>query len=188
MPLYELLCLARPLLLRDELQSMIQKVGGMVYNKGGVVTNVVSYGKQPLAYKISGVQGKFDEVSSDQLLLLLLCCFSIGWQPCIVISLRTNTSLWSAVSAAVRVGTNTPWLLLLLLLLQAHIWQLDFALSPEALREVNTHMRINEDVLRHVVVKRSLPTLQSPHTLYHRLSEHAQLLRPPTHPASASTP
>lgn len=66
MPLYELLCLARPLLPRDELQRMIQKVGGMVYSKGGVVTNVVSYGKQPLAYRIKGVQGKFDEVSSDQ--------------------------------------------------------------------------------------------------------------------------
>lgn len=62
MPLYELLCLARPLLPRDELQRMISKVGGLVYTKGGVVTNVVSYGKQPLAYKISGVQGKFDEV------------------------------------------------------------------------------------------------------------------------------
>jgi ribosomal protein S6 len=65
MPLYELLCLARPLLPRNELQRMIQKVGGMVYEKGGVVTNVVSYGKQPLAYKIKGVQGKFDEVRSQ---------------------------------------------------------------------------------------------------------------------------
>lgn len=63
MPVYELLCLCRPLLQRDELQRMIQKVGGMVYTKGGVVTNVVSYGKQPLAYKVRGVQGKFDEVS-----------------------------------------------------------------------------------------------------------------------------
>lgn len=68
---------------------------------------------------------------------------------------------------------------------QAHIWQLDFALSPEALREVNMQMRINEDVLRYVVVKRSLPKLKPPHTLYHRLSEHAGLLRPPTHPASS---
>ena len=65
MPLYELLCLARPLLQRDELQRMIQKVGGLVYTKGGVVTNVVSYGKQPLAYKISGVQGKYEEVRPD---------------------------------------------------------------------------------------------------------------------------
>lgn len=65
MPLYELLCLARPLLPRDELQRMIQKVGGLVYSKGGVVTNVVSYGKQPLAYRIKGVQGKFDEVGAQ---------------------------------------------------------------------------------------------------------------------------
>jgi hypothetical protein len=74
MPLYELLCLARPLLARDQLQRMIEKVGGMVYTKGGVVTNVVSYGKQPLAYKITGVQGKFDEVSSDHLSCCVLHC------------------------------------------------------------------------------------------------------------------
>lgn len=63
MPLYELLCLARPLLPKAELQSMISRVGGLVYDKGGVVTEVVSYGKQALAYKIKGVRGKYDEVS-----------------------------------------------------------------------------------------------------------------------------
>jgi ribosomal protein S6 len=62
MPLYELLCLARPLLPRDELGRMIQKVGSMVYSKGGVITNVHSYGEKNLAYKIKGVQGKFDKV------------------------------------------------------------------------------------------------------------------------------
>lgn len=66
MPLYELLCLVRPALQRDELQRLIQKVGGLVYSKGGVVTDVVSFGTQPLAYKIRGVQGKFDEVSSSK--------------------------------------------------------------------------------------------------------------------------
>lgn len=62
MPLYELLCLARPVLPRAELAAMISAVGGLVYDKGGVITNVVSYGKQPLAYRIKGVQGKFEEV------------------------------------------------------------------------------------------------------------------------------
>lgn len=72
--------------------------------------------------------------------------------------------------------------LLHLLCSQAQIWQLDFALSPEALRELNTQMRIDEDVLRYVVVKRSLPKLPTPRQLYHRLSEHADILRPPRHP------
>jgi hypothetical protein len=74
---------------------------------------------------------------------------------------------------------------------QAHIWQLDFALSPQALRELNMQLRINEDVLRHAVVKRQLPKLPLPHALYHRLSEHAAQLRPPPRPGQrdyVSTP
>lgn len=63
MPLYELLCLARPLLPKEDLARMIQKVGSMVYAKGGVITNVQSFGEQNLAYKIKGVQGKYDKVS-----------------------------------------------------------------------------------------------------------------------------
>ena len=62
MPLYELLCLARPALQRQELRRMIAKVGQTVYGKGGVITDVKSYGLQPLAYKIRGVHGKYDEV------------------------------------------------------------------------------------------------------------------------------
>jgi ribosomal protein S6 len=81
MPVYELLCLCRPLLQRDELQRMIQKVGGMVYTKGGVVTNVVSYGKQPLAYKVRGVQGKFDEVSCFQIKLPLSSPWAVSGSP-----------------------------------------------------------------------------------------------------------
>jgi hypothetical protein len=62
---------------------------------------------------------------------------------------------------------------------QAHIWQLDFALSPQALRDVNMALRVNEDVLRHAVVKRELKRLPDPRTLYHQLSRHAEQLRPP---------
>ncbi|WIA29583.1 hypothetical protein OEZ86_012075 [Tetradesmus obliquus] len=123
MPLYELLCLARPLLPRDELGRMIQKVGSMVYSKGGVITNVHSYGEQNLAYKIKGVQGKFDK---------------------------------------------------------AQIWQLNFAVSPEALQEINMAMRVNEDILRWVVVKRGLEKMPSHRKLFHQLSEYAEFLTPPT--------
>lgn len=41
---------------------MMQKVGGVVYSAGGVVTDVKSYGRQYLAYKIRGVHGKYDQV------------------------------------------------------------------------------------------------------------------------------
>jgi ribosomal protein S6 len=59
--LYQVLCLARPMA-AGELSAMMQKVGSTVYNAGGVVTDVKSYGKQYLAYKIRGVHGKFDQV------------------------------------------------------------------------------------------------------------------------------
>jgi hypothetical protein len=62
MPLYELLCLARPVLQREDLRRMIAKVGRTVYDKGGVVMDVKSYGLHPLAYKIRGVHGKYDQV------------------------------------------------------------------------------------------------------------------------------
>eukprot|EP00882_Tetradesmus_deserticola_P012043 GHRQ01012755.1.p1 GENE.GHRQ01012755.1~~GHRQ01012755.1.p1 ORF type:complete len:133 (+),score=43.70 GHRQ01012755.1:478-876(+) len=123
MPLYELLCLARPLLRKDELGRMIQKVGSLVHSKGGVITNVNSYGEQNLAYKIKGVQGKFDK---------------------------------------------------------AQIWQLNFAVSPEALQEINMAMRVDEDILRWVVVKRDLDKPPNPRKMFHQLSEHAEFLTPPT--------
>ena len=62
MPLYELLCLVRPSLPRDALQRVIKKVGNVVYDSGGVVTNFLSYGEQQLAYRIRGVSGKHEQV------------------------------------------------------------------------------------------------------------------------------
>jgi Ribosomal protein S6 len=61
---------------------------------------------------------------------------------------------------------------------QAHIWQLDFAVTPETLAELKTQMRINEDVLRWVVVKRHLPKPPGSRELFHELSPHAAALRP----------
>ncbi len=52
MPLYELMCLAKPALPRQELARIMQRVGELVMNRGGVLTNVTSYGEQHLAYDI----------------------------------------------------------------------------------------------------------------------------------------
>lgn len=52
---------------------MISKVGGMVYTQGGVVTNVQSYGQQDLAYKIKGVQDKYDKVGRQ-----ICCCIGLA--------------------------------------------------------------------------------------------------------------
>lgn len=62
MPLYELLCLARPRIVRDDMARMIQRVGNAVFDKGGVITDLKSYGDQGLAYPIRKTHGKYEEV------------------------------------------------------------------------------------------------------------------------------
>ncbi|KAF8073141.1 OST1A [Scenedesmus sp. PABB004] len=118
---YELLALARPTLGRPELAQLMGRVGELVAARGGVVTDVASYGEQALAYRIRGVAGKFDK---------------------------------------------------------AHIVQLDFAVSPAALQDIAMEMRVNEDVLRWVVKRRALPTLPQPRTMFHKLADRTDLLRP----------
>ena len=62
MPLYELLCLARPQLPRDRLLRLIQGFGDVVYTSGGVVTKLTSYGEQYLAYDIRKSGNKYEQV------------------------------------------------------------------------------------------------------------------------------
>ena len=62
MPLYEFLCLAKPSLARAHLSRMMTKVGEIVMGDGGIVTEVVSYGEQSLAYDIRKPIQKHDKV------------------------------------------------------------------------------------------------------------------------------
>lgn len=62
MPLYELLCLARPRLPREDMSRMISRVGSAVFDKGGVITELKSFAEQPLAYPIRKTHGKYEEV------------------------------------------------------------------------------------------------------------------------------
>ena len=52
MPLYEFLCLAKSASPRQNLVRMMSRVGDLIMGDGGIVTNVVSYGEQSLAYDI----------------------------------------------------------------------------------------------------------------------------------------
>uniref|UniRef100_A0A7S0YER5 Mitochondrial ribosomal protein S6 n=1 Tax=Polytomella parva TaxID=51329 RepID=A0A7S0YER5_9CHLO len=51
MPLYELLCLVKPLA-KPEVATLMKGVGQRVLSKGGFITEVQSYGEQQLAYDI----------------------------------------------------------------------------------------------------------------------------------------
>ena len=62
MPLYELLCLAKPALPRKDLVHMMQRLGDVVYGSGGIVTGLVNYGNQSLAYDFKRPFERFDQV------------------------------------------------------------------------------------------------------------------------------
>lgn len=62
---------------------------------------------------------------------------------------------------------------------QAHMWQMDFVLGPEALRDVNHELRVNEEVLRWIVLKRKdTAGTPNPRTLFWKHPEHGGVLRP----------
>lgn len=62
MPLYELFCLARPQLPKQQLADIMRKAGVAVFGKGGVITDIKSFGEQPLAYDIRKPSGKYRTV------------------------------------------------------------------------------------------------------------------------------
>ncbi|GLC34713.1 28S ribosomal protein S6, mitochondrial [Pleodorina starrii] len=51
MPLYELLCLAKPAP-RAELVALFKNLGDVVYKNGGFITQLKSFGEQHLAYDL----------------------------------------------------------------------------------------------------------------------------------------
>lgn len=60
--MYELLCLAKPSLPRADQVRMLQRVGQLVMERGGVLTGLKSYGDQHLAYDIRKPFMRFDKV------------------------------------------------------------------------------------------------------------------------------
>lgn len=54
MPLYELFCLARPQLQATQSADILRKAAQAIFAGGGVLTDIKSFGKRPLAYKVSG--------------------------------------------------------------------------------------------------------------------------------------
>lgn len=183
--LYQLFCLARPMA-NGELGSLIQGIGRVVYSTGGVVCDVKSYGRQFLAYKIKGVHGKYDQVCVS-----ISGCGGRGrgrrhvrggrggrmraaaiWEP------RSAPSRAAAAAAACVffcalfclapiTSPLTPTLSMYTLspsvTTQANIWELEFAASPDALRQVHHELRVNEGVLRFAVLRReALPRVRIP--------------------------
>jgi small subunit ribosomal protein S6 len=125
MPLYEFVCLAKPALPRASLAKMMARTGEIVMDDGGIITKILSYGEQSLAYDIRKPFVKFDKVIKSAILANL---------------------------------ARVVWYLIYTLYIptQAHIWQLNFVSNPETLLKVQNELKLNEEALRWLILKRNV--------------------------------
>ena len=66
MPLYSMFCMAKPAIGRAAVGSMMRLAGTTVLNKGGVLTDIVSFGQQDLAYDIRNQGVKYSQVRGSR--------------------------------------------------------------------------------------------------------------------------
>ena len=62
MPLYELFCMVRPALSRADHSTIMRTAAAAVLDKGGVLTDIKSFGETPLAYEIRRPGLRMNEV------------------------------------------------------------------------------------------------------------------------------
>lgn len=115
MPLYELLCLARPALQRQVVARMIAAAGELVQARGGVVMDVSSYGEQPLAYRVRGVQGKFDKVRAARSggCLAMATARTLRWTAAVIVNFSDFAYFCYEIGATAHVAGPATLLLLL---------------------------------------------------------------------------
>ena len=77
MPVYELFCLARPQLPKEQLASVIKTACTSVFSNNGVLTEVQSYDLRDLAYPIRKAGSKYEQVCACQWLLKFYCFQSV---------------------------------------------------------------------------------------------------------------
>ena len=133
MPLYELFCMARPALARPDAAQLIRNIAGAVLNKDGVLTDIKSFGDRQLAYTIKRPGQRYEEV-----IPLPAGRFGAG---------RVDLSLISdggqIVTPGVEVPTLHPWRPSnVCALLQAFMWQIDFAASPSVLDDLKHLLKV----------------------------------------------
>ncbi len=140
MPAYELFCLARPTLARADLARMMQRIGSIVFDKGGVITSVSSYDEQPLAYRVRKSNEKYNSVSGGPRAAAGCGCPRAACWP------RRLSPSPRAPRAHQPRGPSPPP--------QAHMWQMDFVVQPQVLRDINHQLKVDEGVLRFSMLKR----------------------------------
>ncbi|KAL3136693.1 28S ribosomal protein S6, mitochondrial [Trebouxia sp. C0009 RCD-2024] len=71
MPVYELFCLARPQLAKEQLASLIKTACTSVFTNNGVLTEVQSYDLRDLAYPIRKAGSKYEQAMMWQMQFLV---------------------------------------------------------------------------------------------------------------------
>lgn len=63
MPLYDCMLLVKPRVKKEEVMQLMARVGRGVFQRNGVITELKSFGKVPLAYGIKKLDGRHFEVN-----------------------------------------------------------------------------------------------------------------------------
>jgi small subunit ribosomal protein S6 len=163
MPLYELFAVAKPRLPKAQLASILKAVGQTVMDSGGVVTDIKSYGDRRLAYDIRQPGERHSEVGSR--------ANKHAPSP----SACTHRRLHSPpLRPPPSQPLGPPWPPPAHL--QAAMWQINFAASPKALPDLDHVLRVDERMLRWLVLKRrpynALPTPYSVARAAEHVAQH----------------
>jgi small subunit ribosomal protein S6 len=151
MPLYELFAVAKPALGKAAIGSMMKAVASKVMEQGGVVTDLRSYGERKLAYDIRQPNVRFAKVRGRRAVVL-----AAAGPACMLDGGATHHQ------PSGRVLTR----LLPVPHLQASMWQINFAANPKMLSELDHTLRVDERMLRWLVLKRLPYTpLPSPYSV-----------------------
>ena len=152
-------CMAKPAIGRAAVGSMMRLAGTTVLNKGGVLTDIVSFGQQDLAYDIRNQGVKYSQVRGCR-------------APCYRLTRTRPAGCCMHRPAARRLDPAAS-------VLQAEIFQMDFMVDPAALEELEHDLKVDERVLRYVLQKKDplprLPTTYKVSKLARALRERRQL-------------
>ena len=181
MPLYELFALAKPALAQPQLAEIIKAASQAVFAQGGVLTDIKSFGQRPLAYDIRKPGEKYSEVRGGQRE-----------------AITRAGGCSRAVAAGFAAGEPTMcggcacmhWPLLtaavVCLALQAHMWQITFSSPTSALPDLDHLLRVDERVLRWMVLqRRPYPPLPNTYRVARAAQEVAASLDAPQQQAPA---
>lgn len=166
MPLYELFALSRAGVPKAQLADIIRTLGKQVMDQGGVVTAITSYGERRLAYDIRRPGERHAEVrgGSGRARERAGTTPALGHvhAPPLPPTLPPAPSLQTLPPLCPPPSSTS----------QAGMWQINFAASPTTLADLDHTLRVDERLLRWMVLKRrAYPALPTPHAVA-RAAEH----------------